>query len=79
MGIEKIIRKDELAPIVSKGTEDIDFTPIRPEYSETNKDTGKYNLFSEQYFEDPVISGVEKYAMSPTACTIAGIPVIDDF
>ena len=38
-----------------------------------------YKLFSEQYLEKPVISGDYNMAITPTACTIAGIPVIDDF
>lgn len=39
----------------------------------------EYALFSEQYLEKPVISGDYKMALSPTACSIKGIPVIDDF
>lgn len=39
----------------------------------------KYSIFSEQYLEKPVISGDYLMALTPTACTIVGIPVIDDF
>lgn len=39
----------------------------------------KYGLFSEQYLEKPVISGDYKMNITPTACTIKGIPVIDDY
>lgn len=38
-----------------------------------------YALFVEQYLEKPITSGDYKMAMSPTACTIKSIPVIDDF
>lgn len=38
-----------------------------------------YSIFSEQYLEKPVVSGDTMMAMSPTACTIKHIPVIDDF
>lgn len=38
-----------------------------------------YSLFGEQYLEEPVVSGETIMAMSPTACTIKAIPVIDDF
>ena len=40
---------------------------------------GSYSIFSEQYLEKPVISGDYAMALSPTACTIGGIPVLDDF
>ena len=40
---------------------------------------GNYQLFSEQYLEEPVISEDYNVAGTPTACSIAGIPVIDDF
>ncbi len=46
-----------------------DNTPVR----------GGYALFSEQYMERPVISGDSAVALTPTACTIKLIPVIDDF
>ena len=36
-------------------------------------------LFSQQYLEKPVISGDYQMKLSPTACTIKNIPVIDDF
>ncbi len=39
----------------------------------------EYELFSEQYLEKPVISGNQEMAISPTACSIKGVPVIDDF
>ncbi len=39
----------------------------------------RYALFSEQYLERPVISGDYKMAITPSACTIKGIPVIDDW
>lgn len=38
-----------------------------------------YSVFSEQYLENPVASGDTMMAMSPTACTIKAVPVIDDF
>lgn len=44
-----------------------------------SKGGAKYSIFSEQYLEKPVISGDYLMALTPTACTIAGIPVIDDF
>ena len=49
----------------------------KPRY--TPKLKGRYGLFCEQYLEKPVISGDYESAMSPTACTIKNIPVIDDF
>ncbi|MFH1209834.1 MAG: hypothetical protein V1663_03525 [archaeon] len=39
----------------------------------------EYTLFCQQYLEKPVISGDYKMAITPTACTIKLIPVIDDF
>ena len=39
----------------------------------------KPELFSRQYLEKPVISGDYKMAVSPTASSFKGIPVIDDF
>ena len=38
-----------------------------------------YSIFSEQYLERFVIFGDYNTALTPTACSIAGIPVIDDF
>ena len=49
----------------------------KPQYKLGGKN--KYSLFSEQYLEKPVVSGDYKMWLSPTACTIKGIPVIDDF
>ena len=43
-------------------------------------DAPRYDgLFCEQYLEKPVISGDYEMSITPTACTIKGIPVIDDF
>lgn len=44
-----------------------------------NANETPYSLFIEQYLEAPVISGDFQMALSPTACTIKNIPVIDDF
>ena len=38
-----------------------------------------YSLFVQQYLEKPITTEIEPMAMSPTASTIKGIPVIDDF
>ena len=46
---------------------------------ECTEKTNQYRLFSEQYLEKPVISGDYEMALTPTACTIKFIPVIDDF
>ncbi len=38
----------------------------------------KYGVFSAQYFE-PMVGGDSPQMISPTACSIKNIPVIDDF
>jgi len=38
-----------------------------------------YSLFSEQYLEQPVVSGDYKLTLTPTICTFKGIPTIDDW
>lgn len=36
-------------------------------------------LFSQQYFEKPIVSDKYHAFRSPTMCTIKGVPAIDDF
>lgn len=47
-------------------------------YGTRSINNGAYALFSQQYLETPVISGKESMALTPTACTIKKIPVLDD-
>ncbi len=69
-----------LTQIVEKEASMIETPKKIYEKSKVNQyETKKDGLFCEQYLEKPVISGDYEMAISPTACTIKGIPVIDDY
>ena len=73
MGIETIVApeievKKEIEPgIVDKINNQL--------YSANKEDL----IFCQQYLEKPIVSGDYKMEISLTACTIKGIPVVDDF
>ena len=66
MSLTQIVEKEKSAGSAANGA-----------YS--RNEPGQYSLFSELYLEKPVMSGVHDLRLSVTACTIKGIPVIDDF
>lgn len=74
MSLGNIINKEN----ISTSNNPAPYTPKLP-YEAELRCMSNPVLFAQQYFEKPVVSGDYKMALSPTACTIRGIPVIDDF
>ena len=73
MNLTQIVKENKSTNIENKNSY------IVGKNDEYNAKADNYSLFCEQYLEKPIVSGDKKMAISPTACTIKGIPVIDDF
>ena len=71
MGLEKVVESDKVRTLPNREYFPTERGVVTSERS--------YTLFSEQYLEKPVIAGDDALAISPTACTIKAIPVIDDW